>query len=161
MTTDTWMQAVTGLYLVCNGSRLFAYLPQIASLVKTRQADGISVTSWLIFAVAHASTAAYAFEMRSDAMLVWYGLANVGLSLLVAALAARAQRNQRSRMPVGGPVFYSADHARASGGDGGLVDAPFLDAVAGDQRDAVRLQFRPFGLAAGVGIGAARMERAA
>ena len=163
MTTDTWMHAVTGLYMVCNGSRLFAYVPQITALVRTRQADGISVASWLIFAVAHASTAAYAFEMRSDAMLVWYGLANTTLSLLVAALAGRAQWNKRDRAPVGGPAFYSADHGSGSDGDrfDDRVDAPFLDAVARDQRDALQLQFRPLGPAPVVGMRAARMERAA
>jgi|GEM_PF-2945609 len=163
METDTWAQAVTGLYLVCNGSRLLAYVPQITALVKTRQAEGISVGSWLIFAVAHASTAAYAFEMRSDSMLVWYGLANTSLSLLVATLAARAQWHKRCKAPVGGPAFYSADHASRRDGDrlGDRVDAPFVDAVACDQREAVPLQFRPFGLAAGVGVRAARMERAA
>ena len=98
MATDTWMHAVTGIYMVCNGSRLFAYVPQITVLVKTRRADGISIGSWLIFAVAHASTAAYAFEMRSDAMLVWYGVANMALSLLVAALAESCARwNTRNR----------------------------------------------------------------
>ena len=160
MATDPWTQAVTALYLVCNGSRLLAYAPQIAALVRTRQADGVSVGAWLIFAVAHASTAAYAFEMGSDAMLVWYGLANMALSLTVAALAACAQsRKKRDSAPIGGSAFYSASYG--SGGVGERVDAPFLDAVARDQGQAVRLQFRPLGLAAGVGVRAARMERAA
>ena len=149
MATDTWMHAVTGLYMVCNGSRLLAYVPQISALVKTRRADGISVGSWLIFAVAHASTAAYALEMGSDAMLVWYGLANMALSLLVAALAGRAQWNKRNRAPVGGPAFYSADHASGSDGDrlDDRVDASLVDAVAGDQRQAVQVHGQQFATA--------------
>ena len=86
MATDTWMRAVTGLYLACNGPRLFAYEPQIAALVKTRQADGISAASWPIFAVAHASTTADAFEMRSDAVRVRYA------RTLQAAIATSSMR---------------------------------------------------------------------
>lgn len=161
MATDTWVHAVTGLYLVCNGSRLFAYVPQIATLVKTRRADGVSIGSWLVFAIAHASTAAYAFALHSDPMLVWYGLANMGLSLLVATLAARAQWTARRSALVGGPAFYCADHAAASGRDDGRVDTAFVDPVAGDQRDAVQLQLGSFGLASIVGVRAARMKRTA
>lgn len=122
--------------------------------------------------VAHASTAAYDFEMRSGSMLACYGVANLTLSLVIAGLAAHCQSKTRLASAAMPPrrktPFFSADQVarsgRSSGRDDGLghrVDAPFLDPVAGDQRHADRLQFRPFDLAAGIGIGAARMERAA
>lgn len=41
------------------------------------------------------------------------------------------------------------------------VDAAFFDAVTRHPRDAVRFQFRPVDPAARIGIGAARMKRAA
>ncbi len=173
MSNDAWTHVVTGLYMVCNASRLLAYLPQIDGLVRRRRTEGVSVASWLIFAVTHASTAACAFEMNSDRMLVWYRLANLTASLLVASLAARAQWKARriDTLPVAANHaamrFYSALHATAdrSGqhGDrlGHRVDAPFLDAVARDQRDPIPFQFRPFDLASGIGKRAARMKRAA
>ena len=105
--------------------------------------------------------------MRSASMRVCYGVANLTLSLVIAGLAAHCQSKTRlasAAMPPRRKPFYSADQVARSGRDDGLghrVDAPFLDPVAGDQRHADRLQFRPFDLAAGIGIGAARMERAA
>ena len=170
MSNETWLHAVTGLYVVCNASRLLAYVPQIDALVRQRRVEGVSVASWLIFAVAHASTAAYAYAMRSDTMLVWYGIANLVASLSIAWLAAQGQRRARVAEGASGASdverFYSAAHADGSSGrhDGRLrgdVDAAFLDAVARDQRDAVGFQFRPLGLASGIGERAARMEGAA
>ena len=172
MSDATWHHAVAALYVGCNASRLLAYVPQIDAMVRRGRVDGVSVTSWLIFAVAHASTAAYAYEMRSDSILVWYGIANLIASLTIASLAAHGQRRMRVAQGAAGVSdeepsrFYSAAHATGPSGrddvrQRGDVDPAFLDPVARDQRDAVGLQFRPFDLASRIGERAARMEGAA
>ena len=164
MTEASWTQIVTTLYLIGNGFRLCAYLPQIDCLIRRRDVDGISVASWLAFAAANATTVVYAVHLHSGPLLVTCNVANLAASLLVALLAALC-RGRRSDAVAGGR-FYSVDHAAASSGGhrmrrGRRIDAAFLDAVARYPRRAVQFQFRPFDPAAGVGERAARMEGAA
>ena len=164
MTDASWTQIVTTLYLVGNGFRLFAYLPQLHGLIRRREVDGISVASWLAFAAANTTTVVYAVHTHSSPLLVVCNVANLAASLLIAGLAAMHGRRRPRHRP--DPRFYSASHVRPDSGRHRLrfdrrVDAAFFDAVASHPRDAVRFQFRPFDLAAGVGKRAARVEGAA
>ena len=169
MNSEAWIHLVTVIYMVCNVTRVLAYLPQIVCLVRGGAADGVSVSTWMMFAAANGSTAIYALEVQSSAMLVVLNAANLSGNLVVAVLAAWRQRQARDRRLAytDGGAFYAAaftplvPSCDEGLGEADLADAPLLDPVARDQRDPIRLQLRPFDLASLVGIRAARMKRAA
>ncbi len=158
---DGWIGAVTGFYLTANAARLCAYVPQARQVAICKVGPSLVLSTWLVPSFAYASTAAYALTIQHNALLALWSIVNFGAGLLVAALAMRARRAAK------GASFYSAAYVGATrSGEHGLrrrgrVDAAFLDAVTRDQRHAVQLQFRPFDVAAGIGIRAARMKRAA
>ncbi len=172
MSNEAWVESVTALYVLCNASRLAAYVPQVRCLLAPTRDDEVAVSSWLVFAAANASAVVYAIAIQASPMLAAYSAANLLANLLIAGLAMRRHRLKRRARPgalASGRAdryFYAATFAacRSSGDDGRHrdgIDAAFLDPVAGDHREAVGLQFRPFGDASGVGMRAAWMKGAA
>jgi hypothetical protein len=166
MASTCWIDAVTGLYLAANAMRLFAYVPQVRCLLHRDRRDGVSVLSCLLFAAAHASTAIYAFTIQQNAMLALWAIGNLLPTLLIALLAAR-RRDGDEKALNNASAFYSAGFTSTPAsrehriGLGRRIDAAFFDAVTGNPRDTGHLQFRPFDLATGIGIRAARMKSAA
>jgi uncharacterized protein with PQ loop repeat len=164
--------AVTDLYMIANVGRLFAYMPQIRRLARADRSEGVSVGSWIVFAIAHASTAAYAIEVQDNPMIAWWAVGNLTTSVAIAGLAWYRRHQREARASSLDQPFYCAaflgQHtisAMASGEDrvglGRRVDATLFDAMARHKRHAMTLQFRPFGLATRIGIRAAWMKSAA
>ncbi len=90
-----WTDTVTCGYLICSVVRVIAYVPQIKKLCKRGGEGGVSVTSWLLFAIAHGATLLYGSVVRHDDVLAWMSLLNTVGSLAVAALALRRQAQDR------------------------------------------------------------------
>jgi hypothetical protein len=168
---SNWIDAVTGLYLASNTARLLAYVPQIRCLLHRDRRGSVSVVSCLLFAATHASTAIYAFAIQHNTTLALWAIGNLLPSLLIAALAARRQRDAGEKVLNNAlnnaAAFYSAAFTSTSAsredriGRGRRIDAAFFDAVTRNPRNTGRFQFRPFDLAARIGIRAARMKSAA
>lgn len=58
---------VVVMFSVCNSLRLFAYLPQLVSVLRDRNgASGVSLTTWTLFALANGSTTTYAIVVVDD-----------------------------------------------------------------------------------------------
>ena len=90
-----WTDTVTCGYLICSVVRVIAYVPQIRALCERGGAGGVSVVSWVLFAIAHGATLLYAAVVRHDDVLAWMSLLNTAGSLAVAALALRRQTRDR------------------------------------------------------------------
>jgi uncharacterized protein with PQ loop repeat len=104
MHETAWVHAVTIFFAVTNAARIFAYLPQIARLVRSEGAAGVSVASWLVFASAHAGAVAYNIVVQHSATLALWAAGNLLASLTIALLATR---NRVARTTAAPDRFYS------------------------------------------------------
>lgn len=59
-----YLRCVHWLFLVSSSGRLFAYLPTILTLWEQRSSNQHSLITWLVFAVANASMAAWLYEQH-------------------------------------------------------------------------------------------------
>jgi hypothetical protein len=82
-----------GLFVACNGARSIAYLPQIVRLARDREgAAAVSCVTWSLFALANASTVAYAAIVTGDlAVALTFALNTLGC-LSIFGLAAYKRR---------------------------------------------------------------------
>lgn len=88
------------LFAICNGVRVFAYVPQIIAVARdVGGASAISYTTWGLFAISHLSTVAYAVLVVDDWRMAAVFIANtlcclliVGLTVWKRALFRAAQR---------------------------------------------------------------------
>ena len=147
----TVASGVTSAYVLFSAIRLFAYTPPIRGLVRGECVEGVSLASWLIFGAAHASTSAYAVVIQGDAALAWSTAFNAIACFAIVVLAWYRRRNA---------AVQTASRSAVSDDCGG-TDTSLLDAVTRDERDAVRLHLRAFGLATGIRMRAARVKGAA
>ena len=87
-------------FAACNGLRIFAYLPQMRKAAKDPNgASAISFTTWGLFLVANASTAAYAIVNQSDWWMAGCFSLNAFCCFLILVIAA----------------FKAVHHAKACG----------------------------------------------
>lgn len=177
MSDGVWVQAVTWLYLACNGTRLFAYVTQTRGLMRCDRDAQVAIGPWLVLTAANGSTVGYGLAVQSSRLLVLHAGVNFVATLVIVGLAWR--RKQHGRRGAASPLrgaaeasyFYAAAHATVATSVDRLrdhrpvvvevVDATLVDAVARHQRRPVRRQFGALDLAARIGVRAARMERAA
>ena len=83
-----------GLFAVCNGLRVFAYVPQIIAAAKDRNgATAISCTTWWLFLLANFSTIAYAIVIQSDWRLAACFGANAVCCVAILAVTHRKRRH--------------------------------------------------------------------
>ena len=86
---------------LCNSLRVIAYVPQILTIARdTRGADGVSCTTWGLFALSHLSTVAYAVLTLGDWGMAAVFSANAaccGLILLLTGLRRRSLLSRRHR----------------------------------------------------------------
>lgn len=95
---------VIWLFSACNAVRLFAYIPQIASIAADRNgASGVSVSSWTLFTLGNATTVAYASVVVDDTrMMLLFGLNTAfSLAIVAATLAKRWRGGRGCRRPRG------------------------------------------------------------
>lgn len=88
------------LFTACNSVRVFAYLPQIASVARDRNgASAISFTTWGMFAVSHVSTVGYAHFVVDDQRMVLIFTANALCCTAVVLLTAHKRGLVRLSAP--------------------------------------------------------------
>ncbi|GJE03192.1 hypothetical protein [Methylobacterium isbiliense] len=81
------------LFTLCNGARIFAYLPQILTLVQDRSgAAGISCATWVLFTVSNASTVFYALLVLGDAAMSAIFALNTAFCVAVVLLTLHRRR---------------------------------------------------------------------
>ena len=86
-------------FSVCNSLRLFAYLPQLVSVLRDGNgASGVSLVTWTLFTVANGSTTAYAFAVVVDMRMTMLFAFNTLFSFAIAfgTLVKRRARRKRS-----------------------------------------------------------------
>lgn len=93
----TSTDAALGLFTAFNGVRVFAYVPQIIKICRDRQgAAAISYTTWLMFALSHATTVVYAlFAVGDTALAVIFGV-NTAFCAAIILLTMRQRRRFRA-----------------------------------------------------------------
>ena len=104
--------AALAAFALCNGLRVFAYLPQILSVARDRNgATAISYATWGLFAVSNVSTVAYAVLTLEDWRMAAIFAANAACCGLILGLTAlKRARLRAAGRPVqsGRPAFRSA-----------------------------------------------------
>jgi hypothetical protein len=93
-------EIVLGLFMACNGARSLAYLPQIVRLARDRSGAGaVSCLTWALFALANASTAAYAAIVTGDAWVAAMFALNSLFCVTIVGLAAHGRRSDPGARP--------------------------------------------------------------
>jgi hypothetical protein len=87
-------------FTLCNSLRVVAYLPQIAKAAGDRSgAEAISLGTWGLFLVSHASATAYALVNKNDWTMASVFLANaIGCGAIVLIAAWKRSRHRRRRI---------------------------------------------------------------
>ena len=89
------------LFTACNSLRVFAYLPQIVQVGRDPHgATAISRTTWLLFAVSHLSTVAYAVTVADDWRMAAVFGANTACCLAILALTTYKRAAYAGRLPL-------------------------------------------------------------
>ncbi|MBO7555871.1 MAG: PQ-loop repeat-containing protein [Alphaproteobacteria bacterium] len=91
------MKATIALILisVCTIAELIAYMPQIVKILKTKSADDLSLSSWLIWVVADICYLAYVLLESPEAGVVFLAVLSLTLVLLVFGLTFFYQKCKR------------------------------------------------------------------
>jgi uncharacterized protein with PQ loop repeat len=79
-------------FSVTNICRLFAYLPQIALLVRERDTAAVSSSTWLLFFLSNGMTAIYAASVVVDLTMALVFLANTCCCGAIVALVHLKRR---------------------------------------------------------------------
>jgi uncharacterized protein with PQ loop repeat len=95
--TISWVDALTGLFLVANAGRVLAYMPQIAAAWKCQSgAKSVSLLTWSYFTFAHLTALMYAMVVLQDAKSAWIFAGNSFFTgLLLALLISKRIQHQR------------------------------------------------------------------
>jgi Ca2+/Na+ antiporter len=106
-----WHDVITWMFLIGNGGRIVAYLPQIMSAwYCPTGAKSVSVLTWSYFAFAHLTALLYALFVLHDSRSVWIFSGNLAVTACLVALLLwkrmryrqslrGLQRNERTRAP--------------------------------------------------------------
>ena len=91
------MKATIALILisVCTIAELIAYLPQVVKILKTKSADDLSLSSWLIWVVADICYLAYVLLESPEVGVVFLAVLSLTLVLLVFGLTFFYQNRKR------------------------------------------------------------------
>lgn len=90
------------LFTFCNSARFLAYIPQIARAARDQSgAEAISLGTWALFLVSHASGVAYALvnNGRLDHGAMFMGNAAGCIAVLAIAVCKRARARRWKRRP--------------------------------------------------------------
>ena len=85
---ETILAILMGIVTICS---YIGYVPQLAKLIKTKNSEGLSSVSWIIFIVSLFCCVAYAIILGRWEMLVAYG-SELGLSLIILYLIYRYRK---------------------------------------------------------------------
>lgn len=97
--SSSTIELVLLLFTVCNGIRIFAYIPQIITLIRDPSgAESSSCATWMLFTVANVSTILYAIHVARDGQMALLFAVNTACCAVIVALIVRA-RVQAPRRP--------------------------------------------------------------
>jgi len=85
---ETILAILMGIVTICS---YIGYVPQLVKLIKTKNSEGLSSVSWIIFIVSLFCCVAYAIILGRWEMLVAYG-SELGLSLIILYLIYRYRK---------------------------------------------------------------------
>ena len=90
----TLEEVTLALFTACNSMRIVAYVPHIVKAAADKSgASSISMTTWLLFLIAHLSTVAYALVNRSDWGLAAAFAGNAACSVAILGIAFWKRRS--------------------------------------------------------------------
>jgi hypothetical protein len=93
-----------GLFAICNGIRVLAYVPQIVAAARDRNgATAIACTTWWLFLVANLSTIAYALVNQSDWRLAACFTANAACCIAILSVTYHKRRASVRQAQGSGP----------------------------------------------------------
>jgi Ca2+/Na+ antiporter len=82
-----WHDLITWMFLIANGGRIVAYLPQImAAWYCPAGAKSVSVLTWSYFAFAHLTALLYALFVLHDSRSVWIFSGNLIVTVCLVGL---------------------------------------------------------------------------
>jgi hypothetical protein len=97
-------------FSICNAARVLAYIPQITRIARDGEgAAAVSSTTWMLFAVANASTVVYASFTIHDVTMALLFAANTLSCLVIAGLTTFKRRRYASLQ-----IIPAHSRARAS-----------------------------------------------
>lgn len=79
------------VYTVCE---YLAYVPQIIKLIKTKSADDLSITSWLVWVVSGACYLAYVLLESPEIGVIYVASMNLIFMIVVCILTAHYQKTK-------------------------------------------------------------------
>lgn len=85
---DTILILLMGIVTVCS---YIGYVPQLVKLIRTKNSEGLSSASWIIFIVSLFCCVAYAVILGRWELLMSYG-SELGLSLIILFLIYRYRK---------------------------------------------------------------------
>lgn len=81
-----------GIVSLCT---LISYLPQVIKLIKTKESNDLSTTSWIIWVVSSFSYSLYAFLYSDEFMLKFETTLEFSFCLLILSLTVKYRNNKR------------------------------------------------------------------
>lgn len=102
---------VSWLFVVSNGGRILAYLPQIAAAWRCPAgARSVSLVTWSYFAFAHATALLYAILVLNDLRATWIFVGNFAVTaFLVAVLLWKRRPRPIPAPPLPAPTERNTD----------------------------------------------------
>lgn len=79
-------------YSLSSFVRLYFYLPQIKSVVRSNDASAIHVPTWVVWTCHNVITTAYGWHVTHDVPFAVFSFASAGCTSLIAMVASRKQR---------------------------------------------------------------------
>ncbi len=105
-----WHDVITWMFLIANGGRIVAYLPQIMSAWYCPSgAKSVSILTWSYFAFAHLTALLYALFVLHDSRSVWIFSGNLAVTVCLVALLL--WKRMRYRQWLLGPRRDARTHA--------------------------------------------------
>lgn len=101
-------EVIVLIFSICNSLRLFAYLPQLISVLRDRNgASSVSLTTWSLFTLANGSTTAYALVIVSDLRMAVLFAFNTAFSFAIAFGTILKRRLSKGVLAGGSPPVPS------------------------------------------------------
>lgn len=93
----TLADLVLAAFALCNGARIFAYVPQIIRAARDRHgASAISLTTWSLFAASNFSTSVYAVTQLGDWAVAGVFALNTLFCLAIVGITAWKRLGRKS-----------------------------------------------------------------
>lgn len=138
-----WHEAITWMFVIANGGRIVAYLPQImAAWYCPTGARSVSILTWSYFAFAHLTALLYARFVLHDPRSVWIFSGNLVVTVCLVGLLLWKRYRYRLTLQIPDSSGAAGQAATGNHETHGHGAAPATD----DLRDSTRLEMRTQGI---------------